>query len=275
MVPRYVVAVVLLCAGLLGAGVLATTAPSAAPGESPATSSELEGSFAVTERIVTDGVLFVDRTTVVDERLGTQRQTISFENFSTDTYWDESGDHYAKFSADSREGLSDTLENTSGEILERSADDHTAVVALDEPDSDRKPSESRYPDPLIASVYGNTAYDEAGVIGGDGTDAAETVTVYEPREGWVDGPSGLRYVTDADGELHVDDSDRLRYANVSLEAVDAETRWEYLLTRDDRDTLTMTYELEREPAGSTPDWLPENASESEVGYQGSFFRPSL
>ncbi|AXR77166.1 hypothetical protein [Natrarchaeobaculum sulfurireducens] len=263
MKRRYAIVGAVVALAVVGVGTAILVTPSAETASSPATSDELEGSFTVSERITVDGTRFVERTTVVDERAGTQRQQISFENGSTDNYWDPSGNQYARLSAASERELDDSLEDTPGAVLERSAADHTAVVALDEEAGVREPIESRYPDPLIADIFANIAYADVGTIEANGTHTAESATVYEPREGWTDGPSRLRYVRHADGELHVGEADRLYYANVSLEAIDAETRLEYLLEHDERETLTMTYELERDTEGSAPDWLPENATVSD------------
>lgn len=265
---RFRIVVLALLVLVAGVAVLGFYSPATTNAAAPVDTVEKNGSFTVSERLVLeDDVVFVSKESTVDAETGERRQVLSFEDVTYDTYWAGDGESYTMISASDESAFTEAMANPGGKVIDRDRETHTAIVASESADdaAEGGPEASTYPDLLIHSQLGMSAYEHVGTDTVDGTD----VDVYEPKSGWMavdpageSGPESV-YLSDASGELAVADDGTLHRSNVTLEGDHAATWGEYLLERFEGDTWRATVEYEYDPATSdpTPDWLERVDSE--------------
>ncbi|OVE85512.1 hypothetical protein [Natronolimnobius baerhuensis] len=251
---------VVICAGIVTTGVLAVYSPTDARAAEPADPTELEGSYTVSETVLVDDDLFVSLESTVDSDTGEQRETLAFEDITYDHYWSGDGERYTKATAESADRLEEWLAETDDEVLRTSEDEHSAITTADGAVSDG-PATAVYPDRLIYSQLEMTAFEQTA----ETTDSGTALAVYEPETGWTEIETGestyeTQYVTDTDGEVHVDEAGQLQYSNITLERVDASTWGEYVLERGESWTTTLEYDVIETAENVQPEWL-EDVSE--------------
>ncbi len=254
---RYGVAVAFALLAFAAAGILTLYTPATTTASSPAEPGELDGSFAVSESITFDGSHFFSRETIVTDESGEQRLHLSFEDITYDHYWTDSGHQYTKITADTEAHLEEQLKelDVHEEVLYAYDDEPSVIVESMDDGNATGPADLSFPDTLTHSQLEMTAFEQTETI--EGT----TLTKYESQTGWteVDGSADDQtvYVADADGEIHIDESEQLQYATITLERVDAGTWGGYLLEREEAWTTSYEYEISEsvEEATIRPEWV--------------------
>ena len=257
---RYVIVVAIALLILALGGIIALYTPAAATASSPAEPSELDGTFAVAESVSVDDSPFFSRRSIVDASTGEQRQILSFEEVTYDHYWTGDDRQYTKIVAKNEAHLAEQLAETDGDIRYEYDDEPSVIVESTAAENATSATDHTFPDTLTHSQLEMTAFEETGTTSADGS----TLEVHEPKTGWtavgdVAAERDQLYVADTDGEVHIDDDAQLRYANVTLERVDAETWGGYLLERGETWTTSYEYEVSESLDDVTvrPGWVNE------------------
>ncbi|NGM67834.1 hypothetical protein G6M89_02210 [Natronolimnobius sp. AArcel1] len=259
---RYILLAVVVLVGIATAGILAVYSPADTRAAAPAEPTELEGTYTVSETLLLEGDLFFARDSIVDSDTGEQRETIAVEALTYDHYWSGDGERYTKTTADSADRLAEWLAETDDEVLRTNEDEHSAITTADGDVTVEGPATAVYPDRLVHTQLEVSVFERTG----ETTDDDTPHSVYEPETGWTEIEGGdaeyeTQYVTDADGEVHVDSDGQLQHSNVTLERVDAATWGEYVLERGDSWTTTLEYDVTETAENVRPEWTDDVSAE--------------
>ena len=261
VLSRRVTAAAVVVAVLVGLGVgLFVYSPADGASPTPFEETNPDGAYETTASLTTDGRTFMEYTARADPDRDRQYVQRAFDDVTYTTYWN--GSHsFTRVDADTDEDY-ERFVNRTDEASVVWRDDAAREVVTVEADVDPPLANQSQPEGLIGSVIGQPGYEQAGTATHDG----QEVAVYRPTGGWYearsdiggDGADGTYRVTDAEGELHVDDG-TARQGTIRFEFAGADSWGEYLLVtyvEGERATVEVTYEYDPGPVDvAEPPWL--------------------
>ena len=261
MLSRRVTAAAVVVAVLVGLGVgLFVYSPADGASPTPFEETNPDGAYETTASLTTDGRTFMEYTARADPDRDRQYVQRAFDDVTYTTYWN--GSHsFTRVDADTDEDYERFINRTDEASVVWRDDDALEGVTVQ---ADVRPplEDQSQPEGLIGSVVGQPGYEQAGTATHDG----QEVAVYRPTGGWYetrsdiggDGADGTYRVTDAEGELHVDDG-TARQGTIRFEFAGADSWGEYLLVtyvEGERATVEVTYEYDPGPVDvAEPPWL--------------------